>query len=120
MGKHLPSKIIKNFESTEKIVRLISFKSYLEHSNPLFHNLKILNIFKINDYLCSLFMYRYKYFNNLPEFFNDYFTQNNEIHHYNTRNANKLHVRYRRTNYTKHTISDKGVITYGISFFIIN
>ena len=35
-------------------------------------------------------MYRYKYFKNLPEFFNDYFTQNNEIHHYNTRNANKL------------------------------
>ena len=58
-------------------------------------------------------MYRYKYFNNLPEFFNDYFTQNNEIHH-NTRNANKLHVRYRRTNYTKHTISNKGVITWNI------
>ena len=30
-------------------------------------------------------MYRYKYSNNLPKFFNDYFTQNNEIHHYNTR-----------------------------------
>ena len=34
----------------KKNVRLISFKSYLEHSNPLFHNLKILNIFKIKDY----------------------------------------------------------------------
>ena len=59
-------------------------------------------------------MYRYKYFKNLLEFFNDSFTQNNEIHHYNTRNANKLHVRYRRTNYTKHTISNKKVITWNI------
>ena len=62
-------------------------------------------------------MYRYKYFKNLPEFFNDYFTQNNEIHHYNIRNANKLHVRYRRTNYTKHTISNKGE-SHGISLII--
>ena len=36
-------------------------------------------------------MYRHKYFNNLPEFFNDYFTQNNEINH-STRDANKLLV----------------------------
>ena len=84
------TKLQKILNVQKKIVRLISFKSYLEHSNLLFHNLKILNIFKINDYLCSLFMYRYKYSNNFPEFFNDYFTQNNEIHHYNTRNANKL------------------------------
>ena len=69
MEKHQPNKITKNFECTEKnCYRLISFKSYLDHSNPLFHDLKILNILKINDYLCSLFMCRYKYFNNLPEF----------------------------------------------------
>ena len=114
MGKHLPNEITKKFECAEKIVRLISFKSYFEHYNPLFHNLKILNIFKINDYLCSLFMYRYKYFKKLPKFFNDYFTQNNETHHYNTRNANKLNVRYGRTNYTEHAISNKGVITWNI------
>ena len=59
-------------------------------------------------------MYRYKYFKNLPKFFDDYFTQNNEIHHYNTQNANKLHVRYRRTNFTKRTISTRGVITWNI------
>ena len=90
----------------KKIVTLISFKSYLEHSNLLFWTLKLLDIFKINDYLCSLF----KYFKNLPEF---YFTQNNEIYH-NTRSSNKLHVRYSRTNYTKHTLPKKGVTTWNV------
>ena len=33
---------------------------------------------------------------------------------YNTRNANTMHVRFRRTNYTKHTISGKGVATWNI------
>ena len=68
-----------------------------------------LNIFKINGYLSYLFMYRFKRLQNLPEFFNGYFTQNNEVHHYNTRNANKLHVNFSRTNYAKHTIVNKGV-----------
>jgi ABC-type enterochelin transport system permease subunit len=58
--------------------------------------------------LISLFMYRFKRLQNLPEFFNGYFTQNNEVHHYNTRNANKFHVNFCRTNYAKHTIVNKG------------
>ena len=36
------------------------------------------------------------------------------IMNYNTRNAKKLHVRYRRTNFIKHTISNNGVITWNI------
>ena len=74
----------------------MNFKSYFEHTEPLFQKLKILNIFKINDYLSCLFMYRFKHLQNLPEFFNGYFIQNNEVrmHHYNTRNSNKLHVNY--------------------------
>ena len=42
-----------------------------------------LNIFKINDYLSCLFMYRFKRLQNLPEFFNGYFTQKNEVHNNN-------------------------------------
>jgi hypothetical protein len=89
----------------KKIIRLISFKSYLEHTEPLFQNLKILNI---NDYLSCLFMYRFKRLQNLPEFFNGYFAQNNEVHHYNTRNANKFLVNFSRTNYAKRSIVNKG------------
>ena len=82
----------------KKIVRLICFKSYSDHSEPLFLDLKILNVYKINDYLCSIFMYRFFYYqNNLPDFYCDYFKQNSELHNYNTRNSTKLHVNFQRT-----------------------
>ena len=42
----------------KKITRLMTFKSYLDHTDPLFITLKLLNIFQINNYLTSLFMYR--------------------------------------------------------------
>jgi hypothetical protein len=57
----------------KKIVRLMAFKSYFDHSEPIFKDLNILNIFKINDYLTALFMFLYHHLNNLPEFFKDYF-----------------------------------------------
>ena len=70
----------------------------MDHSEPIFLQLKILDIYKINDYLCSLFMYRFNYCQNLPNFYNDYFKQNNELHNYNTQNSTKLHMSYKRTN----------------------
>ena len=91
----------------KKIVRLMTFNSYMEHTKPIFENLKILNIYKVNDYLTSLFMFRYHYIKNLPEVFINYFVSNNQIHH-NTRKASKLHKSYKRTNYVKHTLSNKG------------
>ena len=89
----------------KKFVRLRTFKSYLEHSEPIFKDLNILDIFKINDYL----MFRYYHLNNLRDFFKNYFVTNNQIHEHNTRNASKLHKCYKRTNYVKHTLSNKGV-----------
>jgi hypothetical protein len=61
-GNTYPSKI-------EKLFR-IKKRSYTEHTKPLFNDLKILNIFKINDYLTSLFMYRCNCTNDLPDIFN--------------------------------------------------
>jgi hypothetical protein len=46
----------------------MTFNSYLAHSEPIFKDLKILDIYKINDYLISLFMFRYHYAKNLPEY----------------------------------------------------
>jgi hypothetical protein len=72
----------------------------MDNSEPIFLHLKILNIYKINDYLCSLFMYRFN---------DDYFKQNNKLHNYNTRNSTKLHVSYKRTNSRKYTVFNKVV-----------
>ena len=108
-GNTYPTRLQKLLNVQKKIVRLISFKSYMEHSKPLFLDLKILNIYQINDYLCSLFMYRRYYCQNLPDFYNNYFKQNNDVHNYNTRNSTKLHVSYKRTNYRIYTVFNKGI-----------
>ena len=108
-GNTYKKRIQKLVNIQKKIMRLMTFKSYLEHSEPIFSNLKILNIYKINNYLTSLFMFRYHYIKNLPEVFANYFVANNQIHHHNIRNATKLHKSYKRTNYVKHTLSNKGV-----------
>jgi hypothetical protein len=84
------------------------FNSYLVHSEPIFKDLKILDIYKINDYLISLFMFRYHYAKNLLEVFTHYFVTNDQIHQHNTRNKTQLHKSYKRTNYVKHTPSNKG------------
>ena len=73
------------------------FKSYSEHSEPLFNEAKILNIEKINDFLTSLFMFRYHYLDHLPKYFTNYYVTNNKIHEHNTRNI------------VKHSLHNKGV-----------
>jgi hypothetical protein len=35
----------------------------MNHSESIFKDLNILNIFKINDYLTALFMFRYRHLN---------------------------------------------------------
>ena len=112
-GNTYPTRLQKIMNVQKKIVRLICFKSYSDHSEPLFLDLKILNVYKINDYLCSIFMYQFFYYqNNLPNFYCDYFKQNSELHNYNTRNSTKLHVNFQGTNYRKYTVFNKGVGLY--------
>ena len=54
-------------------------------------------------------MFRYYHLQNLPEVFENYFITNNQIHQHNTRNASKLHKSFKRTNYVKYTLSNKGI-----------
>jgi hypothetical protein len=46
-GNTYPTRLQKLMNVQKKIVRLICFKSYLDHSEPLFLDLKILNVYKI-------------------------------------------------------------------------
>ena len=93
----------------KKIIRLMTFQSNFSHTENIFIDLQILNLSKLNNYLTSLFMFRYHHLNNLPKFFTNCFISNNQIHQYNTRNSTKLHKSYQRTNYVKHSLSVKGV-----------
>ena len=91
------SHIQKLVNIQKKVVRLMTFKSYSEHTEPIFNDLKILNLSKLNEYLISSFMFRYFHLRNLPEIFNDYFLSNKDIHNYNTRNAALLRKKFNRT-----------------------
>ena len=113
-GNTYPTRLQKLLNVQKKIVRLINFKSYMDHSEPSFKYLKILNIYQINDYLCSLFMFRFNYCQNMPDLFDDYFKQNNALHKHNTRNSTKLHMSYNRTNYRTYTIFHKGVLIWNV------
>ena len=57
----------------KKIVGLMTCKSYVEHTEMIFKELGILDIFKINGYLTAVFMFRYHRLKNLPEEFSNYF-----------------------------------------------
>ena len=93
-------------KNQKKVVRLMTFKSYFEHTEPIFQ-VQILNTYKVNDYLTSLLMIRHFHLQNLPKNFTNYFVANKEIHNYNTRNSSSLHKRCYRTNYAKHSLVNK-------------
>lgn len=62
----------------KKIVRLMSLKIYFDRTEPIYQELQILNIYEVNYFLTSLFMYRYSCLQNLPENFINYFLTNKE------------------------------------------
>ena len=96
----------------KKIVRLMTFKSYFDNSEPIFKDLQILSLLKINEYLTGLFMVRYFYLQNLPEIFENYFVSNKEIHNYNTRSSSLLHKISNKTNYRAHTLANTGILVW--------
>ena len=95
----------------KKIIRLIMFAEYKEHTTPLFIRLSMLQLDDINLQVTALFMFRF--FNNmLPDSFTDYFMLNRELHHYNTRLSACVHKNYARTNYSKHLLNYRGIDTW--------
>ena len=72
-GNTYKSRIQKLVNVQKKIVRLMTFKSYLDHSEPIFNDLQILNLNKIIYYLTSIFMFRYFHLQNLPELMQNLF-----------------------------------------------
>ena len=54
-------------------IRFIYYKLFALY---IFKELGILDIFKINDYLTAMFMFRYHHLKNLPDVFENYFLTN--------------------------------------------
>ena len=89
----------------KKIIRIITFSKYTDHTSLLFKELAILPLDDINNETIALF----RFFNSmLPSSFNDYFKLNKDIHKYNTRLSSNIHKTQTRTNYQKHSVKYKG------------
>ena len=72
------------FKLQKKIVRMIKRFSYDAPSEPIFHLLGILPIFKVYVYCIFIFMYTFNQ-GLLPKIFNDMFVRNAVIHEHYTR-----------------------------------
>jgi len=84
MDKHIPNQAETIFTIQKKLVWIMTFSNYQNKSRPLFQSLKILDKYELNINLIALFMYSY-FSNNLPKYFNNYFTLNKNIHSHDTR-----------------------------------
>ena len=80
---------------------------YCAHSAPLFAQLKLLDIFKVNTLQIAKFMFLYHH-RLLPVSLSNLFLTNNQVHRYETRNANFYRPHVCRTNIKQFTILYQG------------
>ena len=108
-GNTYPTTLQPLYISQKKVMRIITFSRFDEHSTPLF---KLLNIIKLCDLVqlhISTFMY--KFHNNLlPSYFDAFFTEIRNVHSYNTRDATNesCYLPRARTNYRLFNIHFQG------------
>ena len=109
-GNTYPSSLKPLVTLQKKVVRIITFSSYNDHSSPLFRKVDILKFCDLVYIHNALFMYDY-YSRKLPSVFNNFFKSLNKVHQYNTRLACKksLYLPSIRTNYGKYNICYTGV-----------
>ena len=92
----------------KKAIRIICSQSMYAHTEPLYKELKILDVKNIYNYLVGQFMFRY-HNNLLPDVFDSYFITNNTTHEYATRHRNLFHIPDYKTNLGKRNIRYTGV-----------
>ena len=73
-----------------KCLRIITFSSYLEHTEPLFQNLEILNFQKLVIHRIARLMLKNSK-QMVPIAVRMLFARNDQYHNYNTRQSRSLH-----------------------------
>ena len=88
----------------KRAVRILTASKYNSHTEPLF---KQTNILKVSD-ICTLneIKFYYKLINKqLPQYSNSFtFEANSDIHGYNTRSRNKLHIPKTNHNFARNNL----------------
>jgi hypothetical protein len=95
----------------KRIVRIIAGAGRIDHTAPLFKDMKIMNLEKIYKFAVLQFMYKF-YHNELPVMFKAFFTYKKNIHSYMTRNVCFLHLPLTKSVSYSRTIKFTGVNLY--------
>ena len=74
----------------KKCLRIITFSIYLEHTEPLFQNLEVLNIQKLVIHRIAMLMFKNSK-QMVPIAVRMLFVRNDQYHNYNTRQSRSLH-----------------------------
>ena len=90
-GNCSKTKLDHIFLLQKKAVRICTNSTYLSHTNPLFHRLKVFKIHDINTLQIALFMFKYTR-EMLPPVFSNIFLYNKNLHSYPTRSRNNIHL----------------------------
>jgi hypothetical protein len=75
----------------KRAVKCICFLRKFDKITMYFSKLSLLSLYEIHRYELVFFMFKF-YKGLLPDVFQNYFVRNNNIHAYNTRNANNLRI----------------------------
>ena len=102
----------------KRAVRIICSAEYphVAHAAPLFEKLHQLDICSINTLFIAKFMYCY-HKSLLPPLFRELYSKTNEIHKYNTKQAQEYRTTFCGTDIKQHTILYKG--PHGIPFRLV-
>ena len=102
-------------KTQKRAIRIIAGAKRLEHSRPLFKELKLLNLRELYIYCVQLFMFKY-HRDLLPPVFENIFTKNESVHQHYTRQHDLLHVPISRSTTVSKTIRINGVKIYNYLF----
>ena len=95
-GSTYPSNVEKLSILQKKIIRIVSDVPFRSHTDPLFHDLKLLKFKDVVTYQQCIFMYECMR-NLLPDYFCHMFNLNSEIHSYPTRSRKNVRITTHRT-----------------------
>ena len=89
----------------KQALRIMTNSRYNAHTEPLFKQLHLLKVKDIFDVQCLKFWYKFVN-NELPNYFCNMFTYNHELHDFETRNRDRLHLHQTRTSGARNVLTE--------------
>ena len=103
--------LLSLFKLQKRVVRIMKSLPHRAHTEPIFLDLKLLNIYQL--YKQKILLFRFEYIRGcLPKLFNNYYIRNVDIHSHVTRQQNKLHTHKCRT-----SAAQKAFRCYGVTLW---